>query len=81
MSSAQYAALLSAALGAAGTGFLYRGTYGFEPYEGATFGSPEQQQRNSFIYAKNKSRQRSQRIGIVLLFLSFALQAVVVFLI
>lgn len=81
MNAAQYVALLSASFGAVGTGFLYHGTYGFEPYKGAVYGGLEVQQINADIEAKNRSRKRSQRIGIALLFLSFILQAVTVFVI
>lgn len=80
MTAAQYAALISAALGACGTIVLFFATYGFQPLEGGVFGSPELQEWNARIKAKNKERKIRQRIGLGLLCCSFAVQAVSVFL-
>ena len=72
--------LVSAGLGLAGTIFLFLGTYGFQPFEGGVFGSPEIQAHNARVKAKNKTRKINQRIGLALLSLSFAVQAIAVFL-
>ena len=53
-------------------------TYGFQPLEGAPFYSDELARRNQRIKTKNKLRRIGQSIGLVLLFLSFAVQIVAV---
>ena len=80
MSAVQDATLLSAVLGALGTGSLFFGSYSFAPTEGMTMGSPEVDERNARIMAANKIRKVKQLVGLCLLFLSFAVQAVSVFL-
>jgi hypothetical protein len=80
MTAAQYATLVSAGLGVAGTIFLFFGTFGFQPYEGAPFNGPELQAYNARVKAKNNTRKINQRIGLALLLFSFALQAVSIFL-
>jgi hypothetical protein len=79
MTVVQSATLVSAGLGFSGTIFLFLGTYGFQPFEGGVFGSPEMQAHNARVRAKNKTKKINQRIGLALLSLSFAVQAIAVF--
>ncbi len=80
MTWAQYAGLSSAALGVIGTIILFFGSYSVQPLEGAPFGSDALTEYNNRIKAKNASRLLRQRIGLGFLCLSFAVQAVSVFL-
>jgi hypothetical protein len=80
MTAVQCATLLSAILGAAGTAFLFFGSYTLQPFEGAPFGGPQINKANAEIAAKNKLRILRQRIGLALLSLSFVAQAGSVFL-
>lgn len=77
---AQYVTLVSAGLGVAGTVFLFVGTFGFQPLEGAPFNSSELQAHNMRVEEKNKRRKINQRFGLALLLLSFAVQAIGIFL-
>jgi hypothetical protein len=80
MTDVQYATLLSAIFGAAGTIFLFFGSYTLEPLAGAVWGGPVVDKENAKIRGKNKSRILRQRIGLVFLCLSFIIQVVSVFL-
>jgi hypothetical protein len=71
--------LVSASLGFAWTIFLFFSTFGFQPLEGAPFNSPALQEHNARVKAKNKTRKINQWIGLALLSLSFAVQAIAVF--
>jgi hypothetical protein len=79
MSAIQLMTLGSAGLGFAGTVFLFLGTYGFEPREGAVFGGPTVDEGNKKVNARNARRRLNQRIGLGLLCLSFLLQGVTAF--
>lgn len=80
MSAVQCANFLSAILGAVGAGFLYYGSYSLQPLEGAPFNGPELEASNARTEAKNKIRKQRQKIGLVLLFFSFSVQVIAVFL-
>jgi hypothetical protein len=80
MTGAQYAALSSAALGAIGTIILFFSSYSLQPLEGGVFGSDALTKYNNDIKIKNANRLLRQRIGFAFLCLSFAVQAVSVFL-
>jgi hypothetical protein len=80
MTAAQAATLVSAALGFSGTSFLFFGSYGFEPPAGSPFNSPQVQEWDARVKAKNAVRKIRQRTGLVLLIFSFAVQATAVFL-
>lgn len=79
MTPAQCATLVSASLGFAGTIFLFFSTFGFQPLEGAPFNSGALQAHNARVKAKNKMRKINQWIGLVLLSLSFSVQAIAAF--
>lgn len=78
MHYAQWASLLSAGLGAVGTAIMFAYSSMLEPLEGE--GGPLMQPWNADIRAKNKVRRVWQKIGIGLLFCSFAVQFGAVFL-
>jgi hypothetical protein len=80
MTRVQYAGLGSAALGAIGTIVLFLNSYADQPLVGGMFGSPAITESNNRIRAKNLSRHKWQKVGLVFLGLSFSLQAVAVFL-
>jgi hypothetical protein len=79
MTAGQCAGLASAALGAAGTITLFFGSYSLQPFEGGVFGSDRLTALNRQTRAKNARRIIRQRIGLVLLCLSFFGQAVAIF--
>ena len=80
MTCAQIANLASAALGVSGTVVLFFGSYALQPFEGATWAGEETEASNDKIRIANARRIVSQRIGLVLLCLSFLVQAAVPFL-
>ena len=80
MTADQYVTLLSASSGAAGTFILFRATYAFEPLSGGVFGGPEIDKWNARVRADNKRRAFLQKLGLVLLGLSFVVQAASAFL-
>jgi hypothetical protein len=80
MMPAQLVVVLSAVLGIAGTVILFFGTYGLEPLEGGVFGSPEVQEWNERVKAKNAARVIRQRVGLGLICFSFVFQGAAVFL-
>lgn len=63
--------LASAAAGAAGTGFLFRGSFALIP-----IGGPTGAESIAATKAKNESLKRNQKIGLWLLLIGFALQGV-----
>lgn len=77
---ARCVALFSAALGAGGTVSLYLGSYVTPPYQGGPFGTAAGNQKNAEIREKHPIMLRRQRVGLVLLCLSFVTQAVAVLL-
>jgi hypothetical protein len=81
MSAIQLMSLTAAAAGILGTALLFLGTYGFEPREGAAFYGPILEKWNKGVESRNATRRRQQRIGLVLLGVSFLLQGAVAFLI
>jgi len=80
MTRIQYAGLSSAILGAIGTIVLFLNSYADQPLEGGVFGSDEITDSNNHIKAKNHSRHKWQKVGLVFLSLSFFVQAASVFL-
>lgn len=58
--------IAAALFGAVGTGFLYKGTFGFEAFPAFLSHDDVRQ-----IGDRNRRRQRMQRIGLGLLLLSF----------
>jgi hypothetical protein len=79
MNGLQLVTALSAAFGAGGSILILLGTYGFEPHEGAVWGSDAVTQANKEIDKRNKSRFTKQRAGIVLLLVAFLLQGLTAF--
>jgi len=77
-SISDHATLLSAALGILGTVVLFFSSYALQPLDGGFFGSESLYKWNAHITAKNQRRKIIQRIGLVLLCLSFAVQFVAV---
>ena len=80
MTVAHYATLFSAILGFLASMFLFFGTYGFQTLEGSPMYGPEVVEWNDRIKAQNEQRRIRQKIGLVLLCISFAVQAATVFL-
>lgn len=80
MTPAQYGVLTSSVLGALGTALLFFGSFAFEPHAGSYYGGPEMQKINAAIAARNKIRKSTQKLGLILLGASFAVQAATVFL-
>lgn len=76
----QWKDLISAVLGAAGTGFLFFGSYAYEPLAGSPFGGPILEKHNAEVRGGNDARNRRQWVGLALLCLSFVAQIVGVFL-
>jgi hypothetical protein len=76
----QWKDLISAILGAVGTGFLFFGSYAYEPLSGAPFGGPILDAHNKKVRARNELRKRRQWFGLCPLCLSFVAQIVGVFL-
>jgi hypothetical protein len=79
MTCAQIMALLSAILGIAGTVALFFNSWTMQPFAGAVYGGAAVNAANEHIAARNRSRQRWQRIGLALLVASFTVQAITVF--
>jgi len=80
MTNAQMANLASAGFGAAGTIVLFFGSYALQPFQGGIFGSDALTASNNSIRVANAARVVRQRIGLVLLCLSFTVEAIAVFL-
>ena len=81
MTAVQITALASALLGAGGTVLLFLGTFGFQTLEGAVWGGPEVDKQNAVIKRENRKRARRQKVGLLLLLLSFSVQGIAVFLV
>lgn len=79
MTTAESLALLSALLGTAGTGVLFKGSFAFQPLEGATWGGPEVDEANVRIKGANARRRLWQPVGLALLLSSFLVQGVAAF--
>lgn len=80
MTVAQCLALASAILGAGGTSLIFIGSYAFEPMQGAVFYGPEVARWNEATGRRNIIRKWEQRVGLMLLCISFIVQAASVFL-
>ncbi len=80
MTHAQLAGLASAILGAIGTVVLFFNSYALQPFQGGIFGSDALTASNNAIRTANTKRIVRQRIGLAFLCVSFAIQAVTVFL-
>jgi len=68
--------LISAILGLAAALLLFFGTYGLQPYAGGVFNSEQVEAWNARVRTNNKRRTAAQRLGLVLLIASFAVQIV-----
>jgi hypothetical protein len=77
---AQLAGLASAILGTMGTVVLFFNSYALQPFEGGVFGSDALTASNNAVRTANAKRVVRQRIGLASLCVSFAVQAVAVFL-
>ena len=64
MTNLHIATVPSTALGALGTGILFKCSYSLAPMEGATWGSDETDARNEKTRLKNRRWMAWQRIGI-----------------
>jgi hypothetical protein len=80
LTNGQWKDLVSALLGAVGTGVLFGWSYAYEPYDLPTFSGPGTLDHIAGVRRRNWWRKRLQRFGLVLLFLSFIAQIVGVFL-
>lgn len=80
MTHAQLAGLASAILGAIGTVVLFFNSYALQPFQGGIFGSDVLTALNNAIRTANAKRVVRQRIRLAFLCVSFAIQAVAVFL-
>jgi hypothetical protein len=74
MTFTQYEGLASAIFGAIGTAILYVNSYSFQGFSGGVFGSPEVTEYNNNIKVKNAKRYFWQKVGLVFLGVSFAVQ-------
>lgn len=79
MTISQYTILLSAGLGFAGSALLYWGTFGLEPLAAGGFAEAAIQ-HNQGVRLRNETRKRLQQAGLLLLALSFFVQAITAFL-
>jgi hypothetical protein len=76
MTLSHYLGVISAVLGAVGTGALFLGSWVFEPLEGGVFGSEALNRHNDQVRARNRRRTLTQRGGLVLLMIGFILQGI-----
>ena len=79
MTPLQSLTLVSAILGAAGSGVLFFNSYALEPSEGAVWGGPDVDAENARIARRNASRVFLQRIGLGLILAAFVLQGLSAF--
>jgi len=80
MSHLQIATLISAGFGLAGTIILFFASWAMQPLIGAAWGSPVVTEANIRIGVRNRWRKHAQRVGLIFLCLSFAMQGVTAFL-
>ncbi len=72
--------VVSAVLGMIGTTLLFFFSYSFEPFSGGVLGSPQIAARNELVRASNLRRKRWQLIGLAILWSSFVVQVIAIFL-
>lgn len=76
LTSGQWKDLISALLGAVGTGVLFKWSWALEPYDPPGFSSDGTAAHFAAITRRNWWRKHIQPVGLALLFFSFAAQLV-----
>jgi len=79
MASLQTLTLASAFFGAVGSGFIFFGSYAFEPRQGAVWGSEAVTAENARITQRNRVRLLAQRCGMAFLAIAFVFQGISAF--